>query len=151
AALTLGPAAWKFGWARDDWDRLAAGIVAGHILECGPQCTGGNYSFFRDVPDIARIGFPIAEMHADGSFVVTKHPGTGGLVSVGPVTAQPLHEIQVPRYLNPHPTARSATRRSRWRSRTTPASSSPPRRATRPRTACTGPRSSPRSWSSTGW
>ena len=106
AALTLGPAAWKFGWARDDWDRLAAGIVAGHILECGPQCTGGNYSFFRDVPDIARIGFPIAEMHADGSFVVTKHPGTGGLVSVGTVTAQLLYEIQGPRYLNPDATAR---------------------------------------------
>src|SRR5438445_2226348 len=106
AALTLGPAAWKFGWARDDWDRLAAGIVAGHILECGPQCTGGNYSFFRDVPDIARIGFPIAEMHADGSVVVTKHPGTGGLVSVGAVTAQLLYEIQGPRYLNPDATAR---------------------------------------------
>src|SRR5438445_373378 len=106
AALTLGPAAWKFGWARDDWDRLAAGIVAGHILECGPQCTGGNYSFFRDVPDIARIGFPLAEMQADGSFVVTKHPGTGGLVSVGTVTAQLLYEIQGPRYLNPDATAR---------------------------------------------
>src|SRR5580765_8981205 len=106
AALTLGPAAWKFGWARDDWDRLAAGIVAGHILECGPQCTGGNYSFFHEVPDIARIGFPLAEMHADGSFVVTKHPGTGGLVSVGTVTAQLLYEIQGLRYLNPDATAR---------------------------------------------
>src|SRR5205814_2319268 len=106
AALTLGPAAWQFGWARDDWDRLATGIVAGHILECGPQCTGGNYSFFRDVPDIARIGFPIAEMHADGSFDVTKHPGTGGLVSVGTVTAQLLYEIQGPRYLNADATAR---------------------------------------------
>jgi hypothetical protein len=106
AALTLGPAAWKFGWARDDWDRLAAGIVAGHILECGPQCTGGNYSFFREVPDIARIGFPLAEMHADGSFVVTKHPGTGGLVSVGTITAQLLYEIQGVRYLNPDVTTR---------------------------------------------
>jgi hypothetical protein len=106
AALTLGPAAWKFGWARDDWDRLAAGIVAGHILECGPQCTGGNYSFFREVPDIARIGFPLAEMHADGSFVVTKHPGTGGLVSVGTITAQLLYEIQGTRYLNPDVTTR---------------------------------------------
>src|SRR5262245_30268293 len=106
AALTLGPAAWKFGWARDDWDRLAAGIVAGHILECGPQCTGGNYSFFREVPDIARIGFPLAEMHADGSFVVTKHPGTGGLVSVGTVTAQLLYEIQGLPYFNPDATAR---------------------------------------------
>src|SRR3989442_1920151 len=106
AALTLGPAAWRFGGARDDWNRLAAGIVAGHILECGPQCTGGNYSFFRDVPDIARIGFPLVEMRADGSFVVGKHPGTGGLVSVGTVTAQLLYEIQGPRYLNPDVTAR---------------------------------------------
>src|SRR5262245_40822429 len=106
AALTLGPAAWKFGWARDHWDRLAAGIVAGHILECGPQCTGGNYSFFREVPDIARIGFPFTEVHADGSFVVTKHPGTGGLVSVGTITAQLLYEIQGHRYLNPDATTR---------------------------------------------
>jgi hypothetical protein len=106
AALALGPAAWKFGWARDDWDRLAAGIVAGHIIECGAQCTGGNYSFFKDVPDIERIGFPIAEMHHDGSFVITKHPGTGGLVSTGTVTAQLLYEIQGPRYLNPDATAR---------------------------------------------
>lgn len=106
AALALGPAAWKFGWARDDWDKLAAGIVAGHIIECGPQCTGGNYSFFAEVPDIVRIGFPIAEMHADGAFVVTKHPGTGGLVSVGTVTAQLLYEIQGARYLNPDATAR---------------------------------------------
>ncbi|HEX7409036.1 MAG TPA: acyclic terpene utilization AtuA family protein [Candidatus Binatia bacterium] len=101
AALTLGPAAWKFDWARTDWDRLAGGIVAGHIIECGAQCTGGNYSFFKEVPDIAHIGFPIAEMHRDGTFVITKHPGTGGLVSVGTVTAQLLYEIQGPRYLNP--------------------------------------------------
>ncbi len=106
AALVVGPAAWKFGWARDDWDRLAAGIVAGHIIECGAQCTGGNYSFFEEVPGIERIGFPIAEMHRDGSFVVTKHPGAGGLVSVGTVTAQLLYEIQGPRYLNPDATAR---------------------------------------------
>lgn len=106
AALTLGPAAWNFGWARDDWDRLAAGIVAGHIIECGAQCTGGNYSFFEEVPNVDRIGFPIAEMSADGSFVITKHPGTGGLVSVGTVTAQLLYEIQGIRYLNPDATAR---------------------------------------------
>ncbi len=106
AALTLGPAAWKFGWARNDWDRLAAGIVAGHIIECGAQCTGGNYSFFNEVRDITHIGFPIAEMHADGTFVITKHPNTGGLVSVGTVTAQLLYEIQGPRYLNPDATAR---------------------------------------------
>ncbi|HXQ22615.1 MAG TPA: acyclic terpene utilization AtuA family protein, partial [Candidatus Acidoferrales bacterium] len=106
AALTLGPAAWKFDWARDDWNRLAAGIVAGHIIECGAQCTGGNYSFFKEVPAIGRIGLPIAEMHRDGSFVITKHPGTGGLVSVGTVTAQLLYEIQGPCYLNPDATAR---------------------------------------------
>ena len=106
AALTLGPAAWKFGWARDDWDRLAAGIVAGHIIECGAQCTGGNYSFFQEVPGLEYPGFPIAEMRPDGSFVITKHPGTGGLVSVGTVTAQLLYEIAGPDYPNPDVTAR---------------------------------------------
>ena len=106
AALTLGPAAWKFGWARDDWDRLAAGVVAGHIIECGAQCTCGNYSFFHEVPKLEYPGFPIAEMHADGSFVVSKHPGTGGLVSVGTVTAQLLYEIAGAEYPNPDVTAR---------------------------------------------
>jgi hypothetical protein len=109
AALTLGPAAWKFGWARDDWDRLAAGVVAGHIIECGAQCTGGNYSFFHEVPGLEYPGFPIAEMRADGTFVITKHPGTGGLVSVGTVTAQLLYEIAGPAYLNPDVTARFDT------------------------------------------
>jgi hypothetical protein len=106
AALTLGPAAWKFNWGRDDWDRLAAGIVAGHIIECGAQCTGGNYSFSKEVPQIGRIGFPIAEIEHDGTFVITKHAGTGGLVSIGTVTAQLLYEIQGPRYFNPDVTAR---------------------------------------------
>lgn len=106
AALALGPAAWKFGWARDDWDRLAAGVVAGHIIECGAQCTGGNYAFFRELPDLCDPGFPIAEISSDGSFVITKHPGTGGLVSVGTVTAQLLYEIAGPAYLNPDVTAR---------------------------------------------
>jgi hypothetical protein len=109
AALALGPAAWRFGWARDDWDRLAAGVVAGHILECGAQCCGGNYSFFQEVPTYAGMGFPVAEMAADGRFVVTKHEGTGGLVSVGTVTAQLLYEIGDPRYLNPDATARFDT------------------------------------------
>src|SRR5437660_247127 len=67
AALAIGPAAWKFDWARDDWDRLAAGVVAGHIIECGAQTTGGNYSFFREVPNLAHPGFPVAEMHPDGT------------------------------------------------------------------------------------
>jgi hypothetical protein len=109
AALTLGPAAWKFGWKRDDWDRLAAGVVAGHVIECGAQCTGGNYSFFHEVPGLAHPGFPIAEMHPDGSFVVTKHPGTGGVVSVGTVTAQLLYEIGDTHYPNPDVTARFDT------------------------------------------
>jgi acyclic terpene utilization AtuA family protein len=106
AALALGPAAWRFGWPRDDWDRLAAGVVCGHVLECGAQCCGGNYSFFQEVPTYTRIGFPLAEMEASGEFVVTKHPETGGLVSVGTVTAQLLYEIGGPRYLNPDVTAR---------------------------------------------
>ncbi len=101
AALTIGPAAWKFGWARDDWDRLAGALAAGHILECGAQTTGGNYSFFREVPSFDRMGYPLAEIAADGSCVITKHPGTGGLVSVGTVTAQLLYEIETPAYANP--------------------------------------------------
>jgi hypothetical protein len=106
AAVIVGPAAWHFGWARTDWDELAGSVVAGHIIECGTQCTGGNYAFFREVPGIERLGFPIAEMHADGSFVVTKHPGTGGLVSEGTVTAQLLYEIQALDYYNPDATVR---------------------------------------------
>lgn len=109
AALVVGPAAFKFGWARDDWDRLASAVVAGHVIECGPQCTGGNYSFFKGVPGLARPGFPIAEMHPDGSFVVTKHPGTGGTVTVGTVTAQLLYEIGSPAYANPDVVARFDT------------------------------------------
>jgi hypothetical protein len=109
AALVIGPAAWHFGWRRDDWDRLASAVVAGHILECGAQATGGNYAFFREVPGLEHPGFPLAEMRADGSFVVTKHPGTGGLVSVGTVTAQLLYEIDAPRYINPDVVARFDT------------------------------------------
>jgi hypothetical protein len=106
ASLVVGPSAWAFEWADDDWDRLAAGVVAGHVLECGTQATGGNYSFFEEVASFSRMGFPIAEMFPDGSFVVTKHPGTGGLVSVGTVTAQLLYEIDGPRYLSPDAVAR---------------------------------------------
>jgi len=109
AALAVGPAAWKFGWARDDWDRLASAVVAGHIIECGTQCTGGNYSFFEEVPGLEHPGFPIAEIAADGSFVITKHRGSGGLVSVGTVSAQLLYEIAEPEYLNPDVTARFDT------------------------------------------
>lgn len=109
ASVVVGPAAWRFGWKRDDWDRLAGAVVAGHILECGAQCCGGNYAFFQEVPTLTAIGFPLAEMAEDGTFVVTKHPGTGGLVSVGTVTAQLLYEIEGARYLNPDVTARFDT------------------------------------------
>jgi hypothetical protein len=109
AALAVGPAAWKFRWARDDWDRLAGAVVAGHIIECGPQCTGGNYSFFQRVPRLERPGFPIAEMHADGTSVITKHANTGGAVTVGTVTAQLLYEIAEPAYANPDVVARFDT------------------------------------------
>jgi hypothetical protein len=101
ASLVVGPAAWRFGWDRHDWDRLAGAVAVGHVLECGAQATGGNYAFFRDVPGLEHPGFPIAEMAADGSAVITKHPGTGGLVSVGTVTAQLLYEIGGPLYDNP--------------------------------------------------
>jgi len=106
ASVVVGPAAFHFGWARDAWDRLAGAVVAGHVIECGPQATGGNYSFFREVPGLEHPGFPIAEVYEDGSSVITKHPGTGGLVSVGTVTAQLLYEIDSPRYANPDTVAR---------------------------------------------
>jgi hypothetical protein len=109
AALVAGPAAWRFGWQRSDWDRLAGAYAAGHIIECGAQATGGNYSFMDEVPSFSNVGFPIAEIHGDGSFVITKHKGTGGLVSVGTVTAQLLYEIRQPRYLTPDVTARFDT------------------------------------------
>jgi len=101
ASLTVGPAAWWHGWKQNDWDRLAGAATAGHIIECGAQATGGNYSFIGEVPDFRNVGFPIAEVFDDGSFVITKHPGTGGLVSVDTVKAQLLYEISDPRYLTP--------------------------------------------------
>ncbi|MDH5737560.1 MAG: DUF1446 domain-containing protein, partial [Gammaproteobacteria bacterium] len=101
AAVTIGPAAWHFGWQRNDYDALAGALAAGHIIECGAQCCGGNYSFMEEVPSFHNVGYPIAEMEANGNFTVTKHPGTGGLVSVGTVTAQLLYEISSPAYLNP--------------------------------------------------
>jgi Acyclic terpene utilisation family protein AtuA len=106
ASVTVGPAAAHFGWSRTDYDRLAGAVVAGHVIECGIQATGGNFSFFTEIPDLTYAGFPVAEIHADGSSVITKHPGTGGLVSVDTVTAQLLYEITGARYANPDATAR---------------------------------------------
>jgi hypothetical protein len=109
AALTMGPAAWHHGWARDDFDALAGALVAGHVIECGTQATGGNYAFFTEVPDLVAPGFPIAEVAADGGAVITKHAAHGGLVSVGTVTAQLLYEVAGPRYASPDVVARLDT------------------------------------------
>ena len=109
ASVVVGPAAWWFGWKRDDWDRIAGASTAGHIIECGAQATGGNYAFIDEVPDFRKVGFPIAEISGDGSFVITKHPGTGGLVSVDTVKAQLLYEIREPSYLTPDAVARFDT------------------------------------------
>ena len=101
AALTSGPAAWWHGWSRTDWDRLAGAVIAGHVIECGPQACGGNYPFLEEITDRRYPGFPIAEVAADGSTIITKHNGTGGLVSAGTVTAQLLYEIAGPDYAGP--------------------------------------------------
>ena len=101
AAIVMGPPAHAFGWQRQDWDRLAGACVAGHVIECGAQATGGNYSFFTEVPGMDYCGFPIAEVFPDGSSVITKHTGSGGRVSIGTVTSQLLYEIGSERYANP--------------------------------------------------
>ena len=106
AAVVVGPAAWHHGWKKDNWNALAGAVVAGHVIECGAQATGGNYSFFTEIPDMFHPGFPIAEVFADGSSIITKHEGSGGRVDVGTVTAQLLYEIQGTRYLNPDVTTR---------------------------------------------
>lgn len=108
AALVTGPAAAHFGWGPDDLDALAGAVVAGHVLECGTQATGGNYAFFGK-HDVRRPGFPLAEIHADGSSVITKHAGTGGVVDIGTVTAQLLYETGGARYAGPDVTARLDT------------------------------------------
>jgi acyclic terpene utilization AtuA family protein len=101
-SLVVAPLIYEFGWSMDDYDKLAAGTIMGHTIECGPQCTGGNYTNWREVPDMARIGYPIVEAYADGSFVVTKHEGTGGLINVETVTSQLLYELGDPTsYLGP--------------------------------------------------
>ncbi|WP_435061183.1 acyclic terpene utilization AtuA family protein [Amycolatopsis thermoflava] len=101
ASLVTGPAAWWHGWAIDDWDALAGAVTAGHVIECGSQAVGGNFSGFTRIPDMLVPGFPIAEVAADGSSVITKHAGHGGAVTVDTVTAQLVYEIQGPHYLNP--------------------------------------------------
>jgi hypothetical protein len=101
ASLVVGPAAWWHGWDPTAYDALAGAVVAGHVIECGCQATGGNFSGFADVERSRPLGFPIAEVAADGSSVITKHAGTGGSVTVDSVTAQLLYEVQDTRYLGP--------------------------------------------------
>ncbi|RNM12843.1 DUF1446 domain-containing protein [Nocardioides pocheonensis] len=106
ASVVVGPAIAHHGWSRTAYDALAGAVVAGHIVECGTQATGGNFSGFLELPrDATPLGFPIAEIDADGSFVVTKHPGSGGLVSLDTVTAQLMYEVQSTQYLGPDVTA----------------------------------------------
>jgi hypothetical protein len=101
-ALALGPLVHEFGWGEDAWNLLAAGTITGHILECGAQATGGNFSRFWEVPELWNVGYPIAECRADGTFTVTKHPGTGGLVTVDTVAEQLVYEMGNPReYITP--------------------------------------------------
>ncbi|AHG90882.1 protein of unknown function DUF1446 [Gemmatirosa kalamazoonensis] len=102
-ALTMAPLRYEFGWAGDDWNRLAAGIIAGHIIECGAQCSGGNCLYdWRSIPDLGDVGYPIVEARADGTFVVTKHPNTGGRIDVHSVTEQLVYEMGDPKsYITP--------------------------------------------------
>lgn len=101
-ALALAPMVYEFGWGEEDWDLLAAGTIAGHILECGAQSTGGNFSRFWEVPDLWNVGYPLVEAHPDGTFTVTKHPGTGGMVTVDTVSEQLVYEMGDPHeYITP--------------------------------------------------
>jgi hypothetical protein len=109
-ALALAPMIHEFGWGEEDWNHLAAGTIAGHILECGPQCTGGNFTRWWEVPDLWNVGYPVVEARADGTFTVTKHPGTGGMVTIDTVAEQLLYEMGNPReYLTPDVTADFST------------------------------------------
>lgn len=100
--LAMAPMVHEFGWAWNDWNKLAAGTVAGHIIECGAQCTGGNFTRWQDVPDLWNVGYPIVEARPDGTFVVTKHDGTGGMVTVDTVSEQLLYEMGDPKaYITP--------------------------------------------------
>ncbi|OJF12486.1 acyclic terpene utilization AtuA family protein [Couchioplanes caeruleus] len=109
ASLAVGPAIAHFGWERTDLDALAGATVAGHVIECGTQATGGNYPFFTEIEDLGHPGFPIAEIRRDGSSVITKHSGTGGAVTVGTVTAQLVYEVGDARYAGPDVTTRLDT------------------------------------------
>ncbi len=102
-ALTMAPLRFEFGWKADDWDRLAAGIIAGHIIECGAQCSGGNCLYdWQNIPDLANVGYPIVEASADGTFFIVKHPKTGGRISVPSVTEQLVYEMGDPHsYITP--------------------------------------------------
>jgi len=102
-ALTMAPLRYEFGWAPDDWDRLAAGIIAGHIIECGAQCSGGNCLIdWKNIPDLANVGYPIVNGNPDGTFEISKHPGTGGRISVPSVTEQLVYEMGDPHaYITP--------------------------------------------------
>ena len=102
-ALTMAPLRYEFDWRNDDWDRLAAGIIAGHIIECGAQCSGGNCLYdWQSIPDLANVGYPIVEGSADGTFVISKHPGTGGRISVPSISEQLVYEMGDPRsYITP--------------------------------------------------
>jgi len=101
--LTLGPMIHEFGWATNDWDKLAAGTIAGHIIECGAQCSGGNCQYeWQNIPDLAGVGFPIAEASADGTFAITKHQQSGGRINVPSITEQLVYEMGDPReYITP--------------------------------------------------
>src|SRR6185436_17272403 len=103
-ALTMAPLRHEFGWSPTDYDLMAAGIIAGHIIECGAQCSGGNCLYdWKNIPDLANVGYPIVEAKSDGTFVVTKHPGTGGRVSVQSVTEQCVYEMGDPHsYITPY-------------------------------------------------
>ena len=101
-SVVVAPMVHEFGWSLDDYDKLAAATIAGHIVECGAQCTGGNYANWRDVPNMARIGYPVIEAYPDGTFVVTKHEDTGGLVTIETVTSQLVYEMGDPaHYITP--------------------------------------------------
>jgi hypothetical protein len=109
AAIVCGPAAWHHGWSRTDWNPLAGAVVAGHVIECGTQATGGNYAFFTEIPDMLNVGFPWAEIAENGDALIGKHDGTGGQVSIGTITSQLLYEIAGPEYFGPDVTTRFDT------------------------------------------